>query len=49
MGCEYSISVYPTVTRMGGITGKLMGITKYRTKSFSQGATIIDIEKASEN
>ncbi|MBW1961033.1 MAG: PAS domain S-box protein [Deltaproteobacteria bacterium] len=34
--------------RMGEITGKLMGITKYKTKSYGGGEKIIDIEKASQ-
>ena len=46
---DKNLKILEQVTRMGEITGKLMGITKYRTKSFGRGATIIDIEKASEN
>ena len=33
--------------RLGGITHRLMGITKYETKGYLQGQ-IIDIEKSSE-
>lgn len=46
---DKNMKILEQVTRMGEITGKLMGITKYRTKSFGRGSTIIDIEKASEN
>ena len=46
---EKKKKILEQVNRMGEITGKLMGITKYRTKSFGRGATIIDIDKASEN
>ena len=46
---DKNLKILEQITRMGEITGKLMGITKYRTKSFGRGGTIIDIEKASEN
>ena len=46
---DKNLKILEQITRMGEITGKLMGITKYRTKSFGRGRTIIDIEKASEN
>ena len=35
------------VSRMGEITGKLMGITAYETKEYLEGTKIIDIDKAS--
>ena len=34
--------------RMGDITKKLMGITKYETKDYVQGVKIVDIEKSSQ-
>ena len=34
--------------RMGDITGKLRGITKYETKDYVQGVKIVDIDKASK-
>ncbi len=34
--------------RMGGITRKLMHITKYETRDYVQGLRIIDLEKSSE-
>ncbi len=46
---DKNLKILEQINRMGEITGKLMGITKYRTKSFGRGRTIIDIEKASEN
>jgi two-component system, response regulator PdtaR len=35
------------VERMGAITQKLMGITRYETKDYVQGERIVDIEKSS--
>ncbi|MBR9987093.1 MAG: response regulator [Desulfosarcina sp.] len=35
------------VERMGAITQKLMGITRYETKNYVQGERIVDIEKSS--
>ena len=35
------------VARMAAITQKLMGITRYETKSYIHGARIVDLEKAS--
>jgi len=34
--------------RMGDITRKLMGITKYETKDYVQGVRIVDIDKSSQ-
>ena len=34
--------------RMGDITGKLRGITKYETKDYVQGVKIVDIDKSSD-
>ena len=45
---DKNLKVIEQVSRMGEITGKLMGITKYRTKSFGRGSKIIDIDKASQ-
>lgn len=36
------------IIRMGQITGKLMGITKYETKDYVQGFKIVDIDKSSK-
>jgi CheY-like chemotaxis protein len=36
------------IDRMGRLTRQLMGITRYRTRKYSGGVQIIDIEKASE-
>jgi PAS domain S-box-containing protein len=36
------------IERMGKITGKLMGITRYETKDYVGGMKIIDIDKSSE-
>lgn len=35
------------VERMGAITQKLMGITRYETKDYVQGERIVDLEKSS--
>ena len=35
------------VERMGGITQKLMGITRYETRKYVKGTRIVDIEKSS--
>ena len=35
------------VERMGNITHKLMGITRYETKAYTNGECIVDIEKSS--
>ena len=45
---DKTTKILQQATRMGEITGKLMGITKYKTKSYVQGEKIIDIEKASQ-
>jgi CheY-like chemotaxis protein len=37
------------IIRMGKITNKLMGITRYKTKSYLDTTEIIDIDKASDN
>jgi len=34
--------------RMGGITRKLMKITRYETKDYLQGVRIIDIDRAAD-
>jgi phospho-acceptor domain-containing protein len=36
------------IIRMGQITGKLRGITKYETKDYVQGVKIVDIDKSSK-
>jgi CheY-like chemotaxis protein len=36
------------VERMGAITQKLMGITRYETKNYVQGERIVDIDKSSQ-
>jgi His Kinase A (phospho-acceptor) domain len=36
------------IIRMGKITGKLRGITKYETKDYVQGIKIVDIDKSSK-
>ncbi len=36
------------IIRMGEITGKLRGITKYETKDYLQGVKIVDIDKSSK-
>lgn len=36
------------VERIGELTQKLMNITKYETREYSQGKTIVDIDKASK-
>jgi CheY-like chemotaxis protein len=36
------------VERMGVITQKLMGITRYETKNYVQGERIVDLEKSSQ-
>ncbi|RJQ62087.1 MAG: PAS domain S-box protein [Desulfobacteraceae bacterium] len=43
-----NLKILEQVTRMGEITGKLMGITKYKTKRFGKGGKIIDIDEASQ-
>ncbi len=45
---DKNVKILEQVNRMGEITGKLMGITKYRTKSFGRGGKIIDIDRASQ-
>ncbi len=37
------------IEKMGKITRKLMNITRYKTKEYIKGTTIIDIEQASKN
>lgn len=36
------------VSRIGDLTQKLMNITKYETREYSKGKTIVDIDRASE-
>lgn len=36
------------VERMGAITQKLMGITRYETRNYANGARIVDIERSSK-
>ena len=45
---DKNLKILEQVNRMGEITGKLMGITRYRTKSYGRGRKIIDIDKASQ-
>ena len=45
---DKNLKIIEQVSRMGEITGKLMGITKYETKSYGHGSKIIDIDKASQ-
>jgi CheY-like chemotaxis protein len=35
------------IERMGAITNKLMGITRYETKNYAQGERIVDLDKSS--
>lgn len=35
------------VERMGAITQKLMGITRYETRNYGKGERIVDLEKSS--
>jgi PAS domain S-box-containing protein len=37
------------VERLGGITGRLITITKYRTKSYADGDDILDLDRSSED
>ena len=41
------VKIKSQVERMGAITQKLMGITRYETKDYVQGERIVDIEKSS--
>ena len=41
------VKIKSQVERMGAITQKLMGITRYETKNYVQGERIVDIEKSS--
>jgi signal transduction histidine kinase len=41
------VKIKAQVERMGTITQKLMGITRYETKDYVQGERIVDIEKSS--
>jgi two-component system, response regulator PdtaR len=41
------LKIKSQVERMGAITHKLMGITRYETKNYAQGERIVDIEKSS--
>ena len=41
------VKIKSQVERMGTITQKLMGITRYETKDYVQGERIVDIEKSS--
>jgi len=41
------VKIKSQVERMGAITQKLMGITRYETKDYAQGERIVDIEKSS--
>jgi PAS domain S-box-containing protein len=45
---DKNLKILEQISRMGEITGKLMGITKYRTKAFGRGGKIIDIDRASQ-
>jgi signal transduction histidine kinase len=46
---DKSLKILEQVGRMGEITGKLMGVTKYKTKTFGRGGgKIIDIDRASQ-
>ena len=45
---DKNLKILEQISRMGEITGKLMGITKYRTKTFGRGGKIIDIDRASQ-
>ena len=41
------VKINAQVARMGAITQKLMGITRYETKNYVQGDRIVDLEKSS--
>ncbi len=45
---DKNVKILEQISRMGEITGKLMGITKYRTKTCGRGGKIIDIDRASQ-
>ncbi len=44
---ERLVKIKSQVMRMGTITQKLMGITRYETKDFVRGERIVDLEKSS--
>ncbi len=49
---DHSLALYAEIIReqidkMGGITRKIMMVTKYETKPYAQGTIIIDIDKSS--
>jgi CheY-like chemotaxis protein len=44
---EKLAKIHNQVQRMGAITHKLMGITRYETKDYAQGEKIVDLEKSS--
>jgi hypothetical protein len=46
---EKTLKIQEQVDRIAAMTTKLMGITKYETRSYVKGCKIIDIDKASEN
>jgi PAS domain S-box-containing protein len=46
---EKTLKIQEQVERIATMTAKLMGITKYETRSYVKGCKIIDIDKASEN
>jgi|GEM_PF-2943366 two-component system, cell cycle sensor histidine kinase and response regulator CckA len=45
---DKNLKILEQISRMGEITGKLMGVTKYRTKPVGRSGKIIDIDRASE-
>ncbi len=46
---KWFAGVHEQAMRIGDITRKLMSITQYETRSYSQGTRIIDIDQASES
>jgi len=44
---SYAEIIREQIDKMGGITRKIMMITKYETKPYAQGTIIIDIDKSS--
>lgn len=45
---SYAKIIKEQIDKMGEITRKIMKITRYETKSYAQGRTIIDIDKSSD-
>ena len=39
--------IHEQVEKVGRITGKLMGITRYESKEYGQGIRIVDLDKSS--